>query len=132
MYCVSYLTIDVDANPMSYSTPFDTLVPKQECLFQLPGQNLSNGLNARLVFNNNSADDAGSVLYMHSNAIDNCKLTHGLESHISGKVFDMIVHNNDSKDSTIPLIHFKYAIVNLTIQTCYLFMVQSSIHSVSW
>ena len=56
----------------------------------------------------------------------------GLESHISGEVFDMIVHNNDSKDTTIPLIQFKYAVVNLTIQTCYPSMVQSSKHSVSW
>ena len=70
-------------------------------LLQLPGQNLSNILDAWLVFNNNSADDAGSVLY--GGAIDNCKLTHGLESwsHNSGKVFDMIVHNDDSNDITI-------------------------------
>ena len=47
--------------------------------------------------------------YMHGGANDNCKITHGLESHISGEMFDMIVHNNDSKDTTIPLIHFKHA-----------------------
>ena len=37
--------------------------PKQECFFQLPGQNLSNGIDVRLVFKNNSAELAGSVLY---------------------------------------------------------------------
>ena len=84
---------------MSYCTPFATLVPKQECFFQLPGQNLSNDIDVQLVFKNNSADIAGSVLY--GGAIDNCKLTHGLESHNSGKVFDTIVHNNDSNDNTI-------------------------------
>ena len=82
-----------DASPISYCT---LVVPKEECFFQLPGQNLSNGIDVKLVFQNNSADDAGSVLY--GGAIDNCKLLEftGLDSCNSGEVFDMIVHNNDS------------------------------------
>ena len=90
-----------DASPLSYCTSFRptlaTLVPKEECFFQLPGQNLSNGIvDVQLVFKNNSADVAGSVLY--GGAIDNCKLTHGLDSHNSGEVFDMIVHIKDDTD----------------------------------
>ena len=84
-----------DDSPLSYCT---AVVPKQECFFQLPGQNLSNGVDVQLVFKNNSADDAGSVLY--GGAIDNCKLT-GLDSHNSGEVFDMIVHNYDTDYNTI-------------------------------
>ena len=48
------------------------IVPKEECFFQLPSQNLSNGINVQLIFKNISADAAGSVLY--GCAIDNCKL----------------------------------------------------------
>ena len=84
----------MDASPTSYCTPLVPYVPKQQCFFQLPGQNLSSGIDVKLVFKNNSADVAGSVLY--GGAIDNCKLTHGLDSHSSGEVFDMIVHNNDT------------------------------------
>ena len=76
--------------------------PKQECFFQLPGQNLSNGIDVQLVFKNNSADDAGSELY--GGAIDNCKLTHGLDSYSSGEVFDMIFHiEDDSEHNTTSL-----------------------------
>ena len=93
-----------DASPTSYCTPLAPYVPKEECFFQLPGQNLSNGIDVQLVFKNNSADDAGSVLY--GGAIDNCKLTHGLDSHSSGEVFDELVYiedgNTDSKISSIP------------------------------
>ena len=80
-----------DASPSSYCTPLVQYVPKQECFFRLPGQNLSNGMDVQLVFKNNSADVAGSVLY--GGAIDNCKLIHGPGS---GEVFDMLVHNNDT------------------------------------
>ena len=84
----------------TFCTQFDTLTPKKRwCFFQLPGQNMSNGLDARLVFKNNSADNAGSVLY--GGAIDNCKLT-GLNSNSSGEVFDMIVQiEDDNTNSTI-------------------------------
>ena len=86
-----------DASPLSYCTSIATYIPQEECFFQLPGQNLSNGIEVRLVFKNNFADVAGSVLY--GGAIDNCILT-GMDSHSSGKVFDMIVHNNDTDDNT--------------------------------
>ena len=62
-----------DTNVLSYCSSITTYVPKEECFFQLPGQNLSNGIDVRLIFKNNSADVAGSVLY--GGAIDNCKLT---------------------------------------------------------
>ena len=61
-----------------------TLAPKEECFFQLRGQNLSNGFDVQLFFKNNSAKIAGSVLY--GGAIDNCKLTHFLDSYSSGDV----------------------------------------------
>ena len=83
-----------DASPISDCTNVAKLVPKEECFFQLPGQNLSNGIDARLVFKNNSAD-AGSALY--GGAVDNCKLT-DLDSHSSGEVFDMLVHIEDDND----------------------------------
>ena len=84
-----------DASPISDCTSVAALVPKEECFFQLPGQNLSSGINVKLIFKNNSADDAGSILY--GGAIDNCKLT-DLDSHSSGEVFDMIVHIDDDND----------------------------------
>ena len=91
-----------DASPLSYCTQLTPYVPKEMCFFQLPGQNLSSGVDVKLVFKNNSAEDAGSVLY--GGVIDHCKLTHGLDSYSSGKVFDMIVHNNDSDYNTTSII----------------------------
>ena len=67
-------------------TQIATFIPIKECFFQLPGQNLSSGLDVQLVFKNNSADAAGSVLY--GGAIDNC----GPEVDYSGKLFDKLVH----------------------------------------
>ena len=67
---------------------------KKPCFFQLPGQNVFSGIDVKLIFKNNSAGVAGSVLY--GGVIDHCKLTHGLDLHSSGEVFDMLVHNNDS------------------------------------
>ena len=87
-----------DVSPASYCTSLGTYGPKQECFFQLPDQNLSNGIDVRLVFKNNTADAAGSVLY--GGAVDNCKLTHDSDSHSSGEVFDMIVHINDTDYNT--------------------------------
>ena len=84
-----------DASPLSYCRSVTAFVPKEECFFQLPGQNLS---NVKLIFKNNSAGVAGSVLY--GGVIDHCKLTHGLDSHSSGEVFDMLVHNKDSDYNT--------------------------------
>ena len=87
-----------DASPASYCTQASSHLPKEECFFQLPGQNLSNGIDVQLFFKNNFADDAGSALY--GSAIDNRKLTYGLDLHSSGKVFDMIVHNNNTDYNT--------------------------------
>ena len=90
-----------DVSPLSYCTSVAalvSLVPKEQCFFQLPGQNRSNRIDVRLVFRNNSADVAGSVLY--GGTIDNCKLTPRLDSYSSGEVFDMIVHNNDTHYNT--------------------------------
>ena len=80
-----------DASPISYCNPY---VPKEECFFQLPGQNLSS-IGVQLIFKNNSADAAGSVLY--GGALDTCKLN-GLDSSNSSEVFDMIVHIEDDTE----------------------------------
>ena len=82
-------------NPLIYCTQISAYLPKDECFFQLPGQNLSNDLDVQFVVKNNSADDAGSVLF--GGAVDNCKLT-GLHSYNSGEVFDKLVHNEDEAD----------------------------------
>ena len=89
-----------DASPISYCTSVAQYVPKEECFFQLPDQNLSSGIDVQLVFTNNSADDAGSVLY--GGAIDNGKLIefNDLESHNSGEVFDMLVHKCDTNSTS--------------------------------
>ena len=85
-----------DANPVIYCTSYI----RKRCFFQLPGQNPSNGLDVQLLFKNNYADDAGSVLY--GGAIDNCILTHGLDSYRSGEVFDMLFqYERDNTTSSI-------------------------------
>ena len=88
-----------DSNPRIYCNRF---TPKEECFFQLPGHNLSYGINSiemQLFFKNNSADTAGSVLY--GGAIDNCTLN-DLESRSSGEVFDMLVqYERDNTTSSI-------------------------------
>ena len=89
-----------DASPASYCPSVSKFEQKEECFFQLPGQNLSNGIDVQLVFKNNSAD-AGSVLY--GGAIDNCILI-GLDSNSSGKVFDKIVHISDADDNATSTI----------------------------
>ena len=102
-----------DINPLIYcsqTAPYiAAYVPREECFFQLPGQNLSS-INVKLVFKNNSADDAGSMLY--GGAIDNCKLrVTDLDLHYSsGDVFDMLVqyeadtdYSTTSKISSDPL-----------------------------
>ena len=86
-----------DTSPLSYWTLLTPYIPQEECFFQLPGQNLSS-INVQLIFINNSADDAGSVLY--GGAIDHCKLTYSLDKYSSAKVFDMLVHNNNTDYKT--------------------------------
>ena len=58
-----YTEDEDNINPLVYCTQLDTSAKIGECFFQLPGQNLSNGIDAQLLFKNNSAD-AGGVLYM--------------------------------------------------------------------
>ena len=77
-----------DAIPLSYCTSIATYVPKENCFFLL--KNLFRD-DVQLVFNNNSADVAGSVLYR--GAIHDCKLT-GVHSYSSSEVFDMIFLTN--------------------------------------
>ena len=84
-----------DTNLLIYCTQIARYIPREECFFQLPGQNLSSGLDVQLVFKNNTADDAGSVLY--GGAIYNCKLI-DLHSYRSGEVFNMLVHIEDDID----------------------------------
>ena len=85
----------VKSNPFVYCQA-EMCTAKEDCFFQLPSQNLSNGIDVQLIFKNNSADTAGSVLY--GGAIDHCKLTHGLDSYSSGEVFDMVFHIDNDTD----------------------------------
>ena len=82
-----------DFNSFIYCTETAPLIPREECFFQLSDHSTSSGIDVKLVFKNNSADDAGSVLY--GGKIDNCKLT-GLDSYSSGEVFDTLVHIIDT------------------------------------
>ena len=83
-------------------------IPRKECFFQLPGQNLSSGLDVQLVFKNNSADAAGSVLY--GGTIDNCDL----EVDYSGKLFDKLVHYEaDDTASSISSDPFRICLCSL-------------------
>ena len=84
----------LNVNPFIYCTVtrVSISIPREKCFFQVTDQTPSNGLNAQLIFKNNSAGDAGSMLY--GGAVDNCELT-GLNLHNSGRVFDMLVHNED-------------------------------------
>ena len=95
---------DLSTDPFLYCTQTGACKQKSACFFQLPGQNLKS-INVQLVFKNNSADDAGSVLF--GGAIDHCKL-YDLESHSAGEVFDMIVHiESDNMTSTISSLPFR-------------------------
>ena len=99
-----------DNIPISYCPRYSRrvtsqfFVPQEECFFQLPGQNLSNGIDVQLVFENNSADVAGSVLY--GGVIDDCILI-GMYPYSSGTVFNMSVNieddNTNSNISSLPL-----------------------------
>ena len=84
-------------NPFIYCPTFD--IVKGECFFQLPGQNLSDGIDGQLIFKNNSADAAGSALY--GGAIDHCLLT-GMNSYSSGEVFDKLVNSGPVNVEEVP------------------------------
>ena len=87
-----------DVNPFIYCIQFTnymhihTLTNKQ-CFLQLPG------IDAHLVFKNNSADDAGSVLY--GGAIDECKHT-GLSSLAFNNLAQDQADNTTSSISSDP------------------------------
>ena len=109
-----------DDSPISYCTllpeflPFHTYMPKEKCFFQLPGQNLSN-IDSKLVFENNSADVAGSVLY--GGIVDNCKVT-DLDTYNSSKVFDMLVYIDDNTTSSISSRPFRVCPCESNIPKC--------------
>ena len=93
-----------DSTRYSRRVTSESFVPEEECFFQLPGQNLSSGIDVQLVFKNNSADVAGSVLY--GGAIDNCNLI-GMYPYGSGGVFNMLVHiEDDNTNSSISSLPF--------------------------
>ena len=74
-------------------------IPREDCFLQIPGQNLSSGFDVHLVFKNNSAFDAGSVLY--GGAIDNCCLD-PYDLCDSGPVFDKLFqYEADNTTSSI-------------------------------
>ena len=117
--------VDDSPNPFIYCTKIEKCAPK-ECFFQLPGQNLSNGLNVQLVFENNSADGAGSVLY--GGAIDNCTLT-GLDSYSSGEVFDMLVHiDDDNTNSSISSDPFRICPCESNLPNCSKSIIESTLY----
>ena len=76
-----------DINPFTYCTQLSRYIPKEECFFQLTSQSLLDGIDIKLVFKNNTADTAGSILY--GGVIDKCTLR--VLGHNSGEVFDMLV-----------------------------------------
>ena len=98
IYCTDY-------SPISYcfsssdSATVVSLLPREQCFFQLTGQNLSSGSDAQLIFKNNSADVAGNVLF--GGVIDNCRLTGPYSYKSSGEVFDMLVYSDDNTTSSI-------------------------------
>ena len=91
-----------DSNTYGTRVTSEYFVPKEDCFFQLPGQKLYSGIDVQLVFKNNSAENAGSVLY--GGAIDNCNLF--ISTYGSGRVFNMLVHiedeNTDTSISSLP------------------------------
>ena len=107
--------VDDNSNPFVYCTQTEKCT-QRECFFQLPGQNISNSLDAQLVFKNNTAAAAGSVLY--GGAVDNCKLT-GLDSYSSGEVFDMLVDiENDHTNSSISSLPFRVCPCENSLPDC--------------
>ena len=103
------------SNPFIYYTEVEKCT-SNECFFKLPGQNLSSGIDVQFVFKNNSADDAGSVLY--GGAVDNCTLI-GLDSYSSGEVFNKIAHIEDENTtSTISSYPFRICHCESDLPNC--------------
>ena len=96
-------------------TQIATFIPREKCFFQLPSQNLSSGLDVQLIFKNNSADAAGSVLY--GGAIDNCCLD-PYNFCDSGPAFDKLVqYEADNTTSSISSDPFRICLCNLNNHT---------------
>ena len=55
-----------DDSPISYCTSVAQHVPKEECFFQLPGQNLSSGIDVQLVFKNKTDNTCTTLSYVIS------------------------------------------------------------------
>ena len=93
-----------DVSTLIYCTRFVPYISRVECFFKFPSQNSFSSLDIQLIFKNNSADTAGSVLY--GGAIDNCKLA-GQDSYISDDTFfhieDITNYTVTSKISSDPL-----------------------------
>ena len=80
------------ANPLTYCAKIATYVQKEKCFFQVFHRRMD---GVKLIFKNNSANTAGSVLY--GGAIDNCKLT---DFEDSGEVFDSLAQYEDDKTTS--------------------------------
>ena len=88
-----------NANPLTYCTftRISYFLPREKCFFQFYDQNddVSININAQLIFKNNSADAAGSVLY--GGAIDDCELFGSMYPYSSSRVFNMLIQYEDDK-----------------------------------
>ena len=86
----------------TYTASHHSYIPMEKCFFQL--QNLTRDIDGvQLIFKNNSAGAAGSVLY--GGAIDKCKLT---GSQNSGRVFNILAkyqHNNTNSSVSSDPFH---------------------------
>ena len=89
-----------DASPMSYCTPLGSYKPKEECSFNFLAR-ICPMVPMFDLFSRTTLLMLQEVCYMHGGAIDNCKLTHGLDSYSSGEVFDMLAYNDYNTTSTI-------------------------------
>ena len=93
-----------DVSTLIYCTEIVPYISRVECFFKFPSQNPFSSLDIQLIFKNNSANNAGSVLY--GGAIDNCKLT-GQDSYSSDDIFfhieEVTNYKVTSKISSDPL-----------------------------
>ena len=99
-----------------YCTQIANFIPPEKCFFQLHSQNLSNASNPNFLFNNNSADAAGTVLY--GGTIDNCTVS-GLDSHNSSEVFDILFqYEADNTTSSVSSDPFRVCLCENNHPNC--------------
>ena len=99
-----------------YCTQIANFIPPEKCFFQLHSQNLSNASDPKFLFNNNSADAAGTVLY--GGTIDNCTVS-GLDSHNSSEVFDMLFqYEADNTTSSVSSDSFRVCLCENNHPNC--------------